>query len=179
MSSQLSLTGADIPEHFRGRDLAALCRSEASDAESCAFIKTEGSAAVRTTNCRPTPHNSLTCSTIHTNFKTWQEKTLPRGRLENWTRGSAGGMLRCHGCRFEKSAEKDGAAQSDGRSTHCPAGKFVPVSYAPAQPKTAVLEPGLNASFLLLYAIGAVFILTSLLFITLAGRRRFNERPRF
>jgi hypothetical protein len=60
-----------------------------------------------------------------------------------------------------------------------PAGKIAQVSYDPAQPKTAVLEPVLYTSFLLFYGIGGVFILTSLLFLYLAGRRRFNERPRF
>lgn len=60
-----------------------------------------------------------------------------------------------------------------------PAGEITQVSYDPAQPKTAVLERGLNTSFLLLYGIGGVFIVTSLLFIYLAGKRRFTARPRF
>ncbi|MCF7853878.1 MAG: sulfatase-like hydrolase/transferase [Candidatus Pacebacteria bacterium] len=44
----LSLTGADIPEHFHGRDLAPLCRGDRADVETCAFIETGGGAAVRT-----------------------------------------------------------------------------------------------------------------------------------
>jgi hypothetical protein len=42
-----------------------------------------------------------------------------------------------------------------------------------------VLEPGPNTSFLLFYGIGGVFIVTSLLFIFQAGKRRFTARPRF
>lgn len=44
----LSLIGADIPQHFQGRDLAPLCRGQSSDAPSHVFIETGGGIGIRT-----------------------------------------------------------------------------------------------------------------------------------
>ena len=46
-----------------------------------------------------------------------------------------------------------------------PAGRSVAVYYDPAQPKTAVLETGVSANFLLLYAIGGMFVVIPLVII--------------
>lgn len=43
----LSLAGIDVPEHLHGRDLAPLCRGEASEVESCAFVEMGSGVALR------------------------------------------------------------------------------------------------------------------------------------
>ncbi|MBI5722890.1 MAG: sulfatase-like hydrolase/transferase [Planctomycetes bacterium] len=44
----LSAIGAGVPRHFHGRDLSAALRVEEISAETCAFVETQGGAAVRT-----------------------------------------------------------------------------------------------------------------------------------